>query len=198
MSILIAYKQGDVVYMGTDTRVTKCGTKFNDLCPLNHKIQKMPNQMLVGIATDKKVRQTLFANPDIFSLDVDGQLTAKHIVTTIIPKIQQTLKKHDLLIETEGKPPVMPGEILLAYKDKLYEICWQFSVYCSQDRLAVSSCPVADYAQYALFNAKEGDHPNQTIVKCLDVVAQNSHLVGRPYILIDTKDQNYSIVGGAQ
>ena len=197
MSILIACKKGDVVYMGTDTRTIKGGTKSNELCESNYKIQKMPNKMLVGIATDKKVRQVLFASPEIFTLDANEQLTHKHIVTSIIPKIQQTLRKYDLLIEDEGKVPIMPGEILLAYQDRLYEICWQFSVYYSQDALAVSSCPIADYAQYTLFNAKNDEHPNQTITNALDVVARHSYLVGRPYVLIDTKDQKYTLVGGA-
>ena len=32
MSILIAYKKGDTVYMGTDTRVIAGDSKRNELC----------------------------------------------------------------------------------------------------------------------------------------------------------------------
>ena len=62
MAIVIAYKKGDTVYMGTDTRVIVNEHKKNELCESNYKIQKMDNGLLVGITADRLTRQTIFVN----------------------------------------------------------------------------------------------------------------------------------------
>ena len=49
MSILIAYKKNDTVYMGTDTRVIVNDFKKNEICESNYKIQKLENGILLGM-----------------------------------------------------------------------------------------------------------------------------------------------------
>ena len=192
MSILIAYKKGDTVYMGTDTRVIVNDHKKNELCECNYKIQKLDNGMLVGITGERIERQTLFAYSDIFSLDNKGELTRKHIIKEIIPSLLSVLVKEDLLVEKEGELPHMKAVILLAYKNTLYEICSSFAVIKYEDFQAVGSA--ADYAQATLLNTKETDDMNERIVKALDIVSHNSQLVGSPYLLIDTKEQAYKLI----
>ena len=68
MSILIAYKKDNTIFMGTDTRLIINERKTNKLCKCDYKIQKMDNEMLVGIAGDRIVRQTCFAFSEIFTL----------------------------------------------------------------------------------------------------------------------------------
>ena len=192
MSILIAYKKGDTVYMGTDTRVIVNDHKKNELCECNYKIQQLDNGMLVGITGERIERQTLFAYSDIFSLDNKGELTRKHIIKEIIPSLLSVLVKEDLLVEKEGELPHMKAVILLAYKNTLYEICSSFAVIKYEDFQAVGSA--ADYAQATLLNTKETDDMNERIVKALDIVSHNSQLVGSPYLLIDTKEQAYKLI----
>ena len=128
MSLVIAYKRGDTVYMGTDTRVIVNDSKKNELCESNFKIQKMENGMLVGITAERIERQTLFAYPEIFTLDKKGQLTRKHIVKEIIPRLLAVLEEEDLLQQEKDEYPYMRAKILLAYKDVLYEICSTFTI----------------------------------------------------------------------
>ena len=40
-------------------------------------------------------------------------------------------------------------------------------------------------------NTKETDDINSRIVRALDIVAENSQFVGRPYVLIDTNTMEY-------
>ena len=192
MSILIAYKKGDTVYMGTDTRVIVNDHKKNELCECNYKIQKLHNGMLVGITGERIERQALFAYSDMFTLDKKGQLTKKHIIKEIIPRLLSVLEKEDLLVEKEGELPYMKATILLAYKDTLYEICENFTIIKYEDFQVLGR--VADYAHATMLNTSEGDDIEERIVKALNIVAKNSQCVGNPYLLVNTKDLEYKLI----
>ena len=80
MSILIAYKKGDTVYMGTDTRVIVNEHKKNDLCTSNYKIQRLKGRLIVGITADRLTRQTIFAYPEIFAFDKKEELLSDYLI----------------------------------------------------------------------------------------------------------------------
>lgn len=191
MSVLIAYKKDDVVYLGTDTRVIVNEHKKNELCKSNYKIQKLSKGLLVGITAERQIRQFLFAYPELFTLDKNGRLTRKHIAKEIVPKLKAMLDLEGLLVKNEGKLPYMSAQIILAHKGDMYEICGGFSVY-KYDNFQVLG-PVSGFGQYVIEHAQTDD-VNQKIVMALDNIAKNSYLVGGPYILIDTKSQEYKFV----
>ena len=192
MSVLIAYKRDDTIYMGTDTRVTVHDHKKNELCECNYKIQKLENGMLVGITAERLTRQTIFAYSEIFTLDKNGELTRKHIIKEIIPKLVAILNEEELMIKKEDALPYMDGQILLAYKGVLYEICRNFSIYKYEDFQLLGYG--VDYGQFVLANTKDTDDVNERIIKTLDTIAKYSHQVGSPYLLIDTKEQEYKLI----
>lgn len=194
MSILIAYKKGDTVYMGTDTRVLLNDHKSSELSKCNYKIQKMDNGMLVGIRGERKERQILFAYSSIFTLDKNGELTRKHIVKEIIPNLLKVLEQEQLITWKEGELPYMNVDLLLAHKGTLYEICAQFAVIRYEDFQALGLN--GQYAQATLANTKETDDINERIVKALRLTAKHCQQVGGPYVLIDTKELSYKLVGG--
>ena len=192
MSILIAYKKGDTVYMGTDTRVIVNEHKKNDLCTSNYKIQRLKGRLIVGITADRLTRQTIFAYPEIFAFDKKEELTRKHIVKNIIPKLKEVLTENELIVEKEDDVPRMDGQILLAHKGDLYEICSNFSVYKYETFQALG--PVSDYAQFTLASTNQNEDVNKKIIKALNIVAKNTSLVGDPYLLINTKSKEHKLV----
>lgn len=192
MSVLIAYKRDDTIYMGTDTRVIVNDHKKSELCECNYKIQKIENGMLVGITSERLTRQTIFAYSEIFTLDKKGELTRKHIVNEIVPKLVDLLNKEDLMINKEDTLPYMDAQILLAYKGVLYEICRNFSIYKYEDFQLLGYG--VDYGQFVLANIKDSDDVNEQIIKALDTIAKYSQYVGSPYLLIDTKEQKYKLI----
>ena len=196
MSILIAYKRKDTVYMGTDTRVIINDVKRNELCESNHKIQRLENGILLGVSAERMERQTIFAYSHLFTLDKKGELTKKHIVKEILPKLYKVLEDEGLLMEKEGETSYMRAVILLAYKDVLFEICSGFGVLRYEDGQALGLA--SDYAQATMMHIKETDDVNEQIVKALDIVAKYCHYVGAPYLLIDTKDGKYQLVKGGK
>ena len=196
MSVIIAYRKNNVVYMGTDTRITDNGFKTNELCECNYKICLTDDDILVGITTaDRVLRQTIsiFASK-VFTLNKNGYLTKKHIVTAVIPELLELLAYKDLLVRKDGKLPKMNASILLAHKGNLYEICSGFQVFRYRDFQAIGR--VSDFGHSPLLNAKKKERPNTILVKALDIIAKHNCLVGRPYVLIDTKKLKYTLVGG--
>ena len=194
MSILIAYKKGDTIYMGTDTRVIAGDTKRNELCECNYKIQKLDNGMLLGLTGEELERQTIIAYSEIFTLDKNGELTKKHVVKEIIPNLFSVLEKENLVVKNDGEVPYVKSVILLAYKDVLYEICSGFAVIKYECFQVLGSA--ANYAHATIASTKERDDINERIVKALDIALNNSQYVGKPYLLIDTKELKYNLVGG--
>ena len=192
MCILIAMKKGDTVYMGTDTRIILGEQKKNETSVCNLKIQKLDNGMLLGVSGERLERQTIMAYSEIFTLDKGGKLTRKHIVKDIIPQLMAILEHEDLLVRENGENPYMKAQILLAYKDTLYEICSGFAVIRYEDYQVVGRA--SSYAQGTMMNTKQTDDINERIIKALDIVASNSQYVGKPYVLIDTKNMEYQFI----
>ena len=192
MSILIAYKKGNTIFMGTDTRLIINERKTDRLCECDYKIQKMNGGLLVGISGDRITRQTIFAYSEIFTFDKRNHLTRRHIAKEIIPKLIDILKNNNLIVNKENKLPYMNTEILLAYQGELYGICSSFTIYKYQNFQATGSA--SEFAQFTIVNANDLDDANEIIIKALDVVSKNSQLVGSPYVLIDTKEQKFQII----
>lgn len=196
MSIIIACKKGDTIYMGTDTRVNIRGYKQNDLSECNYKIQKQENGMLVGVSSDlSMVRQTIFAYSDIFTLDKSNDLTKRHIVKEIIPKLIDVLKtRKGFYIKEEDDEPRMQAKIVLAYKDKMFLILPEFSIIRSEEFLTTGDC--SNFGLSTMYGVKQDSDVNEKILKALEIASNNSFLVGPPYLLVDTKEQKYNLVGG--
>lgn len=194
MSILLAVKKNNTVYMATDTREIVSGTKRSNLCEASFKIQKQDNGMLVGITGDRFTRQTLFANSEIFTLNKRGKLTKKHIVTEIVPQIIDLLDAHGMLLQNEDGFIGMKARIILAYQESMFEICAGFLVIKYEDLQALGEA--SSGAEVVLFNSKPDDDVEERLIRALDVASKYCLTVGEPYLLINTKDLEYKVVKG--
>ena len=194
MSILLAVKKNNTVYMATDTREIVSGNKRNNLCEASFKIQKQDNGMLVGITGDRFTRQTLFANSEIFTLNKRGKLTKKHIVTEIVPQIIDLLDAHGMLMQNEDGFIGMKARIILAYQESMFEICAGFLVIKYEDLQALGEA--SSGAEVVLFNSKPDDDVEERLIRALDVASKYCLTVGAPYLLINTKDLEYTVVKG--
>ena len=194
MSILLAVKKNNTVYMATDTREIVSGDKRNNLCEASFKIQKQDNGMLVGITGDRFTRQTLFANSEIFTLNKKGKLTKKHIVTEIVPQIIDLLDAHGMLMQNEDGFIGMKARIILAYQESMFEICAGFLVITDEDLQALGEA--SSGAEVVLFNSKPDDDVEERLIRALDVASKYCLTVGAPYLLINTKDLEYTVVKG--
>jgi ATP-dependent protease HslVU (ClpYQ) peptidase subunit len=104
------------------------------------------------------------------------------------------LDKADMIIEKEGESIFARVVIFLAYKDVLFEICSNFIVLQYEEFQAIGDG--FEYAQGTMLNTKDSDDINDRIVRALDIVSSYNYHVGRPYVLINSKDLQYKVIGG--
>ena len=192
MSILLAYKLNDTVYMGTDTRIIENDFKRKADQPSMYRIQKLDNGMLLGISCPSNECQVIIGNSDIFTLDKKGKLTRRHIVTDIIPKLMLLAQRENLMITEDEKFPFMKAVIVLAYKDTMYTIWSNFAVVKNEG--FVVSGIAWSLATPTLANTKPTDDINQRLVRAMNIASKYSQDVGKPYVLIDSQNLNYTIV----
>lgn len=186
MSVIVAIKENGVVYMGADSQITAGRRKYSCLNETSFKVKRLDNGILVGFCGVVAVIQAILAMKDVFTLDEHGGVTKRHIVKEIVPKLVD--KMEQIGDEESGALDV---SILLAHKDKLYRITSGLDVVrlneCGKSGAGV------DCVNYALFAMK--DLPvRERILKALIESAKRTESVGGPYVLIDTKKQEYEIV----
>ena len=194
MSIIMAYKRNDTIYMATDTRYIMGGIKRNELNEGSRKIQILDNGMVIAITGNHKTRQIIFSYPEIFTLTNAKKLTKRHIVNGIIPELIDILKEHNLLKREidEGVFAKMDCTIILAYKNQMFEISKTFNTITYNDFQSLGDC--SDLSQIILYNIKEEDDINQKFIEILDLTSKSSQYVGKPYLLVDTKELKYNFV----
>lgn len=186
MSVIVAIKENEVIYMGADSQTTAGRRKYSYLNETSFKITRLDNGILVGFCGRVAARQAILAMKDVFTLDEHGGLTKRHIVKEIVPKLVD--KMEQIGDEESGALDV---SILLAHKGKLYRITSGLDVV-SLNECGKSGAGV-DYVNYALFSMKELPVRGR-ILKALIESAKRTESVGGPYVLIDTKKQEYEIV----
>lgn len=186
MSVIVAVKENGVVYMGADSQTTAGKRKYNYLNETGFKVCRLANGMLIGFCGRVGARQVILSEKDVFTLDETGNLTKRHIVTKIIPKLVD--KMEAVGDEESGSLEV---SILLAYKDKLYKITSGLDVL-KFNEYGFSGAG-ENFVHYALRTGK--DKPvRERILNALSTSAKFEESVCGPYVLIDTKNLDYEVV----
>ena len=186
MSVIVAVKENGTIYMGADSQSTSGMRKTNHLNETSYKVARLENGMLVGFCGRVAARQIILSIKDVFTLDTHGNLTKRHIVNDIVPKLVD--KMEQIGDEESGALDV---SILLAYKDKLYKITSGLDVIHLTEN--GSSGAGRDYVNYALLTMKNLP-VKERILKALIESAKHTDTVSGPYVLIDTKDLKYEVV----
>lgn len=83
MSVIVAIKSGDAIYMGCDTQTTSGKDKENKLQESTFKISKLRSGMLVGICGKVAAHQSVCDDESVFEIE-KGELTKKEIVNNFI------------------------------------------------------------------------------------------------------------------
>ena len=186
MSVIVAVKEKGVVYMGADSQTTMGLRKHNGLNETAFKITRFENGILVGFCGRVAAKQSILSMEDVFTLDKEGGLNKKHIVKEIVPKLVDKMQ----LIGDEASG-ALDVSILIAYKDKLYKITSRLDVIKLNEYGSTGAG--ADFTYWFLFGEKNLP-VRKRILTALVASAKRTDSVGGPYVLIDTKSQEYEIV----
>lgn len=192
MSIVIAYKKDNVVYMGADTKRSQ-GNWARTIETVNDmKIHKIGENMLIGAVGTLSNIQTLINNREEW-FDTKGKpLTKKFIVQNVIPKFFHTLKREEKITIEEGKSPKAKCCFCITDGKKIFHIDDFFVVTELSDFCAIGC---TEYIAYAYIrNANKNDNVKDIILSALRGSVYRDDGVGAPYIFIDTDKFEFSIV----
>lgn len=190
MSLIVAYARDGVVYMGADTQSSVGTTIERFVNESGYKITKMPNGMLVGVCGRAKGHQMIIAQKSWFDVKPNETFDKRYIVNKIIPKLSELMKS--ISDEAGASSSCMSVRILIGWKDKIYYISRYFEVFECNSYVCIGSG--SDYSKYHLSQIGPDDDINEGLLKALRAGATFESTVSAPYVLIDTKDNRYTVV----
>ena len=195
MSVVVAIKKDGVIYLGSDSQVTRGGTRTSLTNPNNFKIWKVKgvdNCLMghVGLLRDAcviRVMENLVREIDV----IHDEVNFEYVVTRIVPKIIDELKEFNY-IETEGKFKNMESKYLFAFKDKLFVIGFDGSVIEVDDYIAIGSGESESIGSLLTTNSDED--PETRIIKAIKASAAHDIYVDYPIVLSNTKDLEFKVI----
>ena len=195
MSVVVAIKKDDVVYMGADSQVTRGGTRRSLSNPNNYKIWKVKgvdNCLIghVGTLRDAcviRIMSNLVREIDVIHNDINFE----YVVSRIVPMIIDELKEYKY-INNEDKFDSMDSRFLFAYQDMLFSISAEGAVIEIDDCIAIGSGECE--AIGSLITTVDESDPQSRIVKAIKSSATHDIYVDYPIILSNTLDTEFKVI----
>ena len=193
MSVVVAIKEKGVVYMGCDSQVTSGGTRMTLKNPNNYKIWKVKgadNCLMgsVGNMRDACVIRTL----DNLVTDYDvyrNHICFDFVVNSVLPDIIHRLKEFNFI---DGETfDQMGSSYLFAFKDQLYNIHKDGSVYEVDDCIAIGS---GKNEAIGSLLSTDGENPETRIIKAIKASAASDIYVDYPIVLTNSETTEFKII----
>ena len=194
MSVVVAIKENGKVYVGSDSQVTKGGTRTTLKNPNNYKIWKVPgaeNCLMghVGNVRDANIVRLidgLVTDYSVYKNYVDFEFVVKRVVPSIVSEL-----KEFGMIKDEKYVDSLDSSFIFAFRDKLYFINRDLSVLEIDDYVAIGSGE--DQAIGSLLST-EGEKPIERIVKAIKASAAADIYVDYPIIISDTEATEFEVI----
>lgn len=196
MSVIVAIKKNDKIYMGTDTQVSCGSRKWGALNEENRKIRRFENGILLGAVGSQRGAMLVSSHPEIFTLPEDGRLTKEHVVTKIVPEITKLFREADQIERNKGRIPRWPCTFLLAHGDTLFEITRERAVISIHHFSSIGIGCLATFSALMKMDGEtlcDDDAVNEGLLKALRISAVHLQGIGAPYFLIDTERKEFQI-----
>ena len=194
VSVVVAIKEGNKVYLGADSQVTKGGTRTTLKNPNNYKLWKVKgadNCIMghVGNVRDANIIRLLddlVTDYDVYRDRIGYELVVRRIVPDIVDALKSAgYMKDDKHID------YMDSSYLFAYKDRLFMINTDLCVLEIDDYFAIGSG--AEQAVGSLLST-EGEEPRTRIIKAIKASAASDIYVDYPIILGDTETTEFEVI----
>lgn len=194
MSVVVAIKDKGRIYIGSDSQVTKGGSRTTLKNPNNYKIWKVEGcehclMGHVGNLRDANVVRLMSGIVDDYDEYCD-RVNYRFVVKYVVPEIIKTLRNAQFLKE-DKYVDFLDSSFLFAYKDKLFSINSDCSVIEIDDYVAIGSG--ANEAIGSLLSTEKAD-PKTRIVKAIKASATSDIYVDYPIIISDTENTEFEIV----
>ena len=194
MSVVVAIKAADRIYIGSDSQVTKGGTRTTLKNENNYKIWKVLNvdhclMGHVGYLRDSNVVRLiddLVTDYDVYN----NSINYRFVVKRITPYIMNTLRDYGF-VKDDKVFDGMESSFFFAYKDHLYFINSDTSVIEIEDCAAMGSG--SEQAIGSLLSTVNED-PEARIIKAIKASAASDIYVDYPIIISNTEDTVFKVI----
>ncbi len=194
MSVVVAIKEGEKVYIGADSQSTKGNTRITLKNPNNFKIWKVidSNNCLmasVGMMRDANVIRLVPSIVDSYD-EYAKRVNYKFVVKFIVPNLVKELKKAGF-VKDENYIECINSAFLFAYKDKVFLIDYDLCVLEINDYVAIGS---GSSEAIGSLLSTEGEDPRTRIIKAIKASAANDIYVDYPIVISDTETTRFEII----
>lgn len=193
MSIILGYVKDNTVYLATDTRIIDGNSKYTETAPLSYKLRKLDNGIIYGVTTTNLlIRQCVNLNAaDIFKLNKKGTLDIKQVIKEIVNALEYYLDCDGLLEKNDNNASCWNGGVMIAYKNKLFNIAADFAVIEISDYFADGY--KLGFYKNAIGNINPDKDINGQLTDILSSARKHVSAVAPPYLLINTKDMEFNL-----
>ena len=190
MSVVIAIKKDNVVYMAADTMITYGDSKrhlYSDSSQKVWAVSDTPNCIMGGTGYLRDINLIHHCTNELVpeAAIIREDLNIGIIMTYTVPTIFETIRNYTKVVMPENQPFEFCSSFLYAYKNRLFSILQDGLVEEIDDYTAIGSG-----ADAALASLKHSvDEPVYTrLIKALEAASDISLYVSAPYVCINTKD----------
>ncbi len=191
MSVVIAIKDKDKVYLAADSQCTCGASKLTLSNPNNYKIWKtkgLDNSIMCHTGACRDMGVIRFNNFIPETRALRGDIDIEFVQGEMVYDMFDALKEYEFTESEEG--PHMASGYLFAYKDKVYEISRWMYVIEIDDYTAMGSG--RDSAMGSLA-ATVGEPIESRLLKAVIAAANIDLCVGYPIIITDTESCEFKI-----
>lgn len=192
MSVVVAVKKDNIVYIGADSQCTCNGTKICSSNINNLKIWSVRGveNCVIGHVGSVREANLIKTNSDYIFKD-EGKIDFDFIVNCVVENIYNLLDSKKLIYKDSDDMPMMHSRFLICYENKIYKIGKDFAVIEIDECTALGSAELE--ATGSLYSSK-GEDPIVRISKAIKVAACNDIYVSDPIIIMNTYDHEVEIL----
>ena len=195
MSVVVAIKEGNKIYMGADSQVTRGGTRLSLSNPNNYKIWKVKgveNCLMASVGDLRDACVIRIMNGLVREIDaLKGEVDFEYVVGRIVPLIKEELIDYGY-IKKDGVFEGFESSYLFAFEDKLFYINRDASVIEIDDCIAIGSG--SNEAIGSLITSSKEEDSEQRIVKAIKSSAAHDIYVDYPIILVNTETTEFKVL----
>jgi len=194
MSVVVAIKENNKIYIGADSQVTRGGTRKTLNNKNNYKVWKVKNVdncLMASVgdlrdATVVRLMNNLVSDYEVFK----GYVGFEFVVKSVVPDIFNELKKYGYMKDQQYIEPIN-SEFIFAFQNQLFLISGDGSVIEIDDCVSIGSGKCEAIGSLL---STEGQTPEERIIKAIKASAANDIYVDYPIILSNTGNTKFAVV----
>lgn len=197
MSVVVAIKENDRVWMACDSQVSMgWSTKLTLTNSNNYKIcrPEKEKETLIGVVGDLKLQNIIRIQDEFIDelTKLKNEFNFKYVVKEIVPKIFKLSHDNQLVEKVKDQPTYyFNGGLTFAHKDKLFSISSDGSVIEIDDYCADGS---GFRFSLGYLNSCTDKSKKDAIVKAVKSACETDMFVNYPIIVMNTKDEEVIII----